>query len=112
PAGPTESVVRVGGLPYDKRSNRRRIVSYISLYPALIWKLGRLRKRQIILTMTDPPLQLCCGPLWASLKGSALVHWAQDVYPEVAEELGALRKSGWAAHALRRLSTWALKQQD
>lgn len=70
----------------------------------------RLPRHDVIVTLTDPPLQLVMGPLLRLFKRTRLVHWAQDIYPEVAEELGVVRKKGFLANTLRRLSTWALRQ--
>ena len=61
-------------------------------------------------TLTDPPMQVVCGGVLAALKRTKHVHWAQDVYPELAEEMGVLRKGGWFAGLLRFLSTWALRK--
>jgi colanic acid biosynthesis glycosyl transferase WcaI len=40
------------------------------------------------------------------------VHWAQDIYPEIAEELGVLRKGGLAAKILRSLSARAMRRHN
>ena len=54
--------------------------------------------------LTDPPLQLVFGPLLRRIKATRIVHWAQDLYPELAEQLGVIRPRGLLANLLRRLS--------
>jgi glycosyltransferase involved in cell wall biosynthesis len=49
------------------------------------------------------------GPLLARLTGARAVHWAQDLYPEVAEGVGVIAEDGLPARVLRRLSTAALR---
>ncbi len=103
---------RVRGLPFTRASLVRRALSYASLYPALLWRALRLPRHDVIVTLTDPPLLLVLGPLLKFVKGARLVHWAQDVYPEVAEELGVLKKNGFVARVLRGLSSWSLRRHD
>ena len=103
-------VERVGGLPFTRASHWRRALSYLSLYPALLWRAWRLPRHDVVVTLTDPPLQLLLGPIIQWSKGSKAVHWAQDLYPELAEEMDVLARDGVFARRLRRLSTWALRR--
>ena len=122
-------VERVGGLPFTRASHWKRALSYVSLYPAFLWRAlriplaehaapGRSRSstdspvmnKGIIITLTDPPLLLVLGPILKWFKKCRLIHWAQDIYPEVAEELGVVNKGGLLARFLRWLSTWALHE--
>ena len=104
-------LVRVGSAPFTRASHARRALSYAGLYPQFAWQLRRLGAVDAVVSMTDPPLQIAAiSP--ASPRGTSRIHWAQDLYPELAENLGVLRPSGWMAQALRALSRRALKQQD
>lgn len=112
PSKAQPSVHRVRGLPFTRASLLRRALSYASLYPALFWRALRLPRPDVVVTLTDPPLLLVLGPWLKWFKRAHLVHWAQDVYPEVAEELGVLARGGFAAGLLRFLSTWSLRRHD
>ena len=104
------NVQRVSGLPFVRTSHWRRALSYLSLYPALLWRAWRLPRHDVVVTVTDPPLLAVIG-WWVTLvRGGRAVHWAQDLYPELAEELGVLRRDGWIATVLRWLSTQALRR--
>lgn len=105
-------VFRVGGLPFTRATNWKRALSYLSLYPALLWRAWRHPRADVVVTMTDPPLQLVLGPVLRWLTGARIVHWAQDVYPELAEELGVLKPQGVLARTLRAVSTRTLKSYD
>lgn len=105
-------VERVAGVPFTRKSHWRRALSYVSLYPALFWRALTAGRADVIVTMTDPPLLLVLGSLLALLKGAKSVHWAQDLYPEVAETLAVIRPHGFAARCLRWLSTFCLRQHD
>lgn len=108
----TAEIHRVRGLPFTRASLWKRALSYASLYPALLGRALRLPRPDVIVTLTDPPLLLTLGPWLKFWKRARLVHWAQDVYPEVAEELGVVRKKGFAAGVLRWCSTASLRRHD
>ena len=103
---------RVRGLPFTRAALWKRALAYASLYPALLGRALRRPRHEVIVTLTDPPLLLLLGPLLKFWKRSRLVHWAQDIYPQVAEELGVVRKKGFAANLLRWLSSRALRRHD
>ncbi|HCR49146.1 MAG TPA: glycosyltransferase family 4 protein [Rhodothermales bacterium] len=104
---------KVGGEPVFSRSSFvSRAWSYLRLYPHLYRKAWKLSKNAIVVTSTDPPLHYVFAVLLKKFRGARLVHWSQDLYPEVAEELNVLKKGGLIAGLFRRLSTWALRQQD
>jgi glycosyltransferase involved in cell wall biosynthesis len=63
------------------------------------------------ISMTDPPLQAVVVA-WLKPRLTRLLHWAQDVYPDVAEELGVLRRGGLAARGCRRLAVSALRKHE
>jgi glycosyltransferase involved in cell wall biosynthesis len=110
PAAGSLQVSRVSGLPFTRASVWRRALSYLSLYPALLWRAWRLPRAEVTVLLTDPPLQLVLGPFIRLFKRTRLVHWAQDLYPEVAEQLGVIRPHGLLAGVLRRLSSALLRR--
>lgn len=103
---------RVDAMAFTRASHWQRALCYLTLYPALLWRAWRLPRADVVVTMTDPPLLPLLGPLLKEMKGCRLVHWAHDIYPEIAEELGVLAKGGWLAGLGRSGSTWALRQHD
>lgn len=105
-------VERVSGLSFTRASHWRRALSYLSLYPALLWRALRLPRADVVVTLTDPPLLLVLGVALKAFKGSRHVHWAQDIYPELAEEMDVLPKDGMVARALRWISTAGLRHAD
>ncbi|NBB86257.1 MAG: glycosyltransferase [Bacteroidetes bacterium] len=105
-------VYRVPSLPFTRDSFMQRLGAYLSLYPMLLIRAARLRDYDVVVTKTDPPMQLVLGPLIKAWTGAVLVHWAQDLYPEIAEAVDVVPQGGWLAEGLRRLSTWALRRHD
>lgn len=76
-----------------------RALDYVSFYIASAWALLRcLRRGDIVVVKTDPPmLAVVVWPI-AALRGARLVNWLQDVFPEVALALGV--GSRGPAHAV------------
>lgn len=105
-------VYRVKSLSFNRTSYARRALACLSLYPMLLNRMLRLGDYDVVVTKTDPPMQLLLGPIVKQRTGQTLIHWAQDLYPEVAETLDVIDPEGWFAGSLRRLSTWALQRHD
>lgn len=65
-----------------------RAMDYVTFYlSAGLWLLWHVRRNDVILAKTDPPLIGVIAAAVARLKGARLVNWLQDLYPEVAEHL-------------------------
>jgi glycosyltransferase involved in cell wall biosynthesis len=105
-------VERVGALPFTRESTWRRGLAYASLFPAFLAGALRIPAPDVMVTKTDPPMLKVLGPLLGRFTGARTVHWAQDLYPEVAEGVGVIAEHGVLAGAMRRLSRGALHGHD
>jgi glycosyltransferase involved in cell wall biosynthesis len=105
-------VERVGALRFTRESTWKRALAYLSHYPAMMTRMLRLPRPDVVVTKTDPPLHLVLGALFHKITGVPAVHWAQDLYPEIAEALGVIPENGTLAKALRRVSTASLENHD
>jgi len=104
-------VIRVAS-GFSKRSLIARALGYALMIPTLFVRALLLPRSDVVVTKTDPPMLLAIGPLLKFLRGSRLIHWAQDLYPEVAEELGVFPKGGFVAGVLRWISTLSMQAHD
>jgi colanic acid biosynthesis glycosyl transferase WcaI len=108
----------VQGVQVDRvattRFGRSRLVGraadYGSFYATSAWALLKsLRRGDIIVAKTDPPLlSLLAAPI-ARFRGATLINWQQDVFPEVASHLGANPLPRWLNHVLQRLRDYSLR---
>jgi colanic acid biosynthesis glycosyl transferase WcaI len=105
-------IERVGSSDIDRSSHVRRGLHYAALYPLFLQKALTLPRHDVVVTKTDPPMLAILGPVIAGLKGSRTIHWAQDVYPELAGALGVIDTEGMLYRSLLALSTWALRRHD
>jgi len=90
-----------------KSSHLKRIADYACFYLFAAIKLLTLPRQDVIITLTTPPLISWCALLHKRLhrRGSRLILWNMDCYPDVAERAGVMRPDGFIArffHARNR----------
>jgi glycosyltransferase involved in cell wall biosynthesis len=104
-------VVRIGTL-FSKDNFILRAAGYAWMIPSFLRRALMLARADVVVTMTDPPMLSVIGPVLKLIKGSALIHWAQDLYPEAAEEFGIFKKEGIISRILGFLSSRSIGAHD
>jgi colanic acid biosynthesis glycosyl transferase WcaI len=101
-------VVRVRTSRFGGEARLRwRALDYLSFYlPAMLALLARVRRGDLIVAKTDPPLVSVFASGVARLRGARLVNWLQDVFPEIAE------KSQMGIFLGGRFARWLRKLRD
>jgi len=61
---------------------------------AAFWCLTHIRRGDIVIACTDPPLLSVSLAAAIAPRGGVLVNWLHDIFPEVAIELGLIRRQG------------------
>ncbi len=67
-----------------------------------------LRRFDVVIAMTSPPLIAVLAALFVRIKGGALVSWIMDLNPDEAIAAGALRGNSLLAQCLARLLRFSL----
>jgi len=107
------SVRRVWTSRFGRAGIAGRLVDYLSFYlAAFVVMLSLVGRDDIVVTKTDPPLLSVLGVVTARLRGARSVTWLQDLYPEVAAELGIKALRGRLGAVLRKLRNWSLEGSD
>jgi colanic acid biosynthesis glycosyl transferase WcaI len=104
---------RVATTTFGRESLLGRAIDYGSFYTSA-WRLLRktLEPGDIVVAMTDPPL-LSIPALHAVKSRSAhLINWLQDIYPEVAIQLGVPALGGRLGKAIVYLRDQSLRSAD
>ena len=88
---------------FGRMSISGRALDYLSFYASarhalLAWG----RAGDVLVAKTDPPLLGVLGMHVARRRGMRLVNWLQDIYPEIAAELGVPFTKGFIGWSLRR----------
>lgn len=83
------TVHRVWSSRFGRSNLLGRAIDYGTFYGSAAVKLWQLTRRaDIVVAKTDPPLISIIATLLTRLRGAKLINWLQDIFPEVAQELG------------------------
>lgn len=93
---------RVRTLPFTRKNLLLRAGSLASVYPAFLLKALTLAKPDVIVSLTDPPLVSLLAQMLAGYWKIPHLHWPQDIYPEVAIELGVLQEDSISAKVMKK----------
>ncbi len=91
------TVHRVAGATRGRARILGRALDYVSFHAAAgVELLKILRKGDVVVAKTDPPLISLAVSYAAALRGAVLVNWLQDLFPEVASVLTPNLIPAWA----------------
>ena len=71
----------------------------------------RRPRADLVISGSSPPCVLVIAALIAAFHRAKSVHWAMDIYPEIAVALGEVRE-GLLSRCLRSLMRWAYRRTD
>jgi glycosyltransferase involved in cell wall biosynthesis len=101
---------RVWTSNFGRQNLTGRTIDYISFYVSSAFKLMLLtQKGDLLVAKTDPPLISVITAIVAKLKRAELINWLQDLFPEVAAELGVKLAKGLPFKILKAIRNKALK---
>jgi len=106
------AIVRVAATSLGKRTVLHRAVDYASFYVSSAAALAALPRHDVVVALTTPPLIAAAGLVAKALKGSRLVCWVQDLYPEIAIAFGALSPRSIATRGMAAVSRAVLRRSD
>ena len=90
-----------------------RALDYLSFYFSTLFLLFYLmKKNDVVIAKTDPPLISFIAYIVVKLKKGHLVNWLQDVFPEVAGALGVINKNTLLYKVLNKAKNISLKAAD
>jgi glycosyltransferase involved in cell wall biosynthesis len=103
-------VHRVATTQYGRSALFGRGIDYLSFYTSL-WRcvLALADRGDVIVAKTDPPLLSILAMRASRRRGAHLVNWLQDLYPEVAVQLGIPLLGGPLSQGLSHLRDGSLK---
>jgi len=102
-------IVRVAGTRWHEAGLAGKAADFATYFAGAVWRvLFTARRGDALVSLTDPPLIGIGVWLAAGVRGARLFHWVQDIYPELAMELGGHR---WL-RVLRPLRNLAWRRAD
>lgn len=86
------AIFRVRGTRLKRFGLFGKLADFVTFYiGSLCVVIAKVRSRDIVVSLTDPPLLGIGAWIAARLRGAKLVHWVQDIYPEIAITLTGQR---------------------
>jgi colanic acid biosynthesis glycosyl transferase WcaI len=101
------AVERVGSTAYPRFQMRRRVSNYLTYLSLAIPRALSIRS-DVVLAMTDPPIEGIAGALVARLSGRPFVYNIRDMYPDMAVGGSIVRPGSFTAR-WEAMHRWALR---
>jgi colanic acid biosynthesis glycosyl transferase WcaI len=104
-------ILRVKALPFAK-GKLGRILSYASFYATATVRALFTSRQDVVVSLTTPPLISLLGTMLKMLRGSHHFIWEQDIYPDVARDLGAFRPGSPIDRSVGVLADFSRRHAD
>ena len=105
-------IYRVGLQLFGKRGITPRVFDFTLFYMAALWRCMMLPRHDVVICFTTPPFIALVGVLLKWIKGTRLVYWTMDLYPEVAGAAGVMTSRGLLWNVFRWIDRICLLQSD
>jgi len=105
-------VHRVPSLNMKGRSGVVHLLNYLSFLILAPLRAIMLPKYDCAVVFTNPPLIALVGWLLGLLRGTKFVYVVEDLYPDVAIELGFLKRDGVVTKISDKVSRFLLRRAD
>lgn len=96
--------IKAGGRP-------RSLFAYGFIWLRLLLAGARMKRRDLVITLSDPPMLAVAGQMVAQMRGSRHIHWCHDLYPDLLPALDVPMPEA-VMRRLRERSLRALRQCD
>jgi colanic acid biosynthesis glycosyl transferase WcaI len=103
-------IIRIPSLSLGKNSRWRRAFSFGSFLIACALRLLMLRRFDVVVALTSPPLISFLGALFVKLKGGRFCFWVMDLNPDEAIAAGWLDPESLTSRSLQRMLRFSLRQ--
>ena len=102
-------IIRIPTLSLGKRSRWRRAVNFASFLFFCSLRLLVLRRFDLVVALTSPPLISFLAALFVRLKGGRFCFWVMDLNPDEAIAAGWLKEHSLTARLLKKLLKYSLQ---
>ncbi len=89
-----------------------RLCDYLTFFLAAFWKLLTMPHQDVVMALTTPPLIGLIALAVGRLRGMRVVALMEDLYPDVAIALGAVKQGSLVARVFDWLTCFMLKRAD
>ncbi len=105
-------IIRIPSLSLGKKSKWRRAVNFASFSLICALRLLVLRRFDVVIALTSPPLISVLGALFVKLKGGRFFFWVMDLNPDEAIAAGWLREQSIVSRTLKSLLHYSMRHAE
>lgn len=102
-------IIRIPSLSLGKSSRWRRVFNFGSFAIVCALRLLLLRRFDVVVALTSPPLISFLGALFVKLKGGSFCFWVMDLNPDEAIAAGWLADGSVAARCFKWMLRYSIK---
>jgi colanic acid biosynthesis glycosyl transferase WcaI len=101
-------IIRIPSLSFGKNGRWRRAFSFASFLLMCALRLLTLRRFDVVVALTSPPLISFLGALFVKLEGGKFCFWVMDLNPDEAIAAGWLDERSIASRVMQRMLKYSL----
>ena len=101
-------IIRIPSLSLGKKGRWRRAFNFASFMLICALRLLTLRRCDVVVALTSPPLISVLGALFVKLKGGKFCFWVMDLNPDEAIAAGWLDEKSLTSRVLQRMLNYSL----
>jgi glycosyltransferase involved in cell wall biosynthesis len=102
--------VKVSG--FGRRTTLHRMCDYLSYYVQALRVALTLKRFDLVITLTTPPLIGLIGTILKWTKGTRQIFWSMDLHPDASQALGLMKRTHPVVRLLTGLSDLIYRQAD
>ncbi len=106
------SIWRVGLSLFGKSSLPARMIDFGLFYVLALIRVLALPRQDVIVCFTTPPMVSLVGVMLKLLRGTRVICWSMDLYPEVLAAGKLLGSNTFLYRLLLRFDTWVMRSCD
>ena len=105
-------IIRLPSLSLGKSSRWQRALNFASFMIVCALRLLMMRRFDVVVALTSPPLISFLGALFVRLKGGKFCFWVMDLNPDEAIAAGWLDQESRVARVLQWMLRYSLRQAE
>ena len=106
------TIHRVGLQLFGKRGITPRVFDFALFYLAAVWQCLLMKRHDVVVCFTTPPFIALVGVFLKWIKGTRIIYWTMDLYPEVAGAAGLMSKRSPTWGLFRAIDRLCLRASD
>ncbi len=103
---------RVAKSYFGKSSILFRVFDFALFYFAATWKALWLKKHDVSICFTTPPFIALLGRILKMAKGSKMIYWVMDLYPDLPVACGVMKPSSLTTRFFESVNRYCLRSAD